>query len=134
MLLAVFSYTFQGTMPSVLPSLFFTNVRNGALAITYNISTSLFGGTTPLVVSWLISQTNNRMVPAYYLIFASVVGILVVTWFVKETSGKALRGSLPVVEEHHEIKEILENPEEALWWQEEARQIHEKKEELTEQP
>jgi MFS transporter, MHS family, proline/betaine transporter len=134
MLLAVFSSTFQGTMPSVLPSLFFTNVRNGALAITYNISTSLFGGTTPLVVSWLISQTNNRMVPAYYLIFASVVGILVVTWFVKETSGKALRGSLPVVEEHQEIKEILENPEEALWWQEEARQIHEKKEELTEQP
>ncbi|MNC93822.1 hypothetical protein D3C83_105360 [compost metagenome] len=57
-----------------------------------------------------------------------------VTWFVKETSGKALRGSLPVVEEHQEIKEILENPEEALWWQEEARQIHEKKEELTEQP
>jgi MFS transporter, MHS family, proline/betaine transporter len=38
------------------------------------------------------------------------------------------------VEERHEIKEIMENPEEALWWQEEARQIHEKKEELNGQP
>lgn len=130
MFLAVFSSSFQGTMPSVLPSLFFTNVRNGALAITYNISASLFGGTTPLIVSWLISQTHDRMVPAYYLVFSSIVGILVVTWFVKETSGRALRGSPPVVEERHEIKGILENPEEALWWHEEENEINEKREEL----
>lgn len=130
MILAVFSSSFQGTMPSLLPSLFFTKVRNGALAITYNISASLFGGTTPLIVSWLISQTNNRLVPAYYVIFASIIGIIVVTWFIKETSGKSLRGSPPVVEEHHEIKKILEKPEEALWWHEEKKEIEERKEEF----
>lgn len=119
-------------MPSLLPSLFFTNVRNGALAITYNLSASLFGGTTPLIVSWLISQTNNRLIPAYYTIFTSIIGIIMVTWFIKETSGKSLRGSPPVVEEYHEIKEILEKPEEALWWHEEKKEIEEKKEELGE--
>ncbi len=119
MLLAVFSSTFQGTMPSLLPSLFYTEVRYGALAITYNVSASLFGGTTPLLVSWLINATDNRNMPAYYMIFAAVVGMIVVTYFVKDTSGKSLRGSPPAVEEKQEIKEVLEEPEEALWWREE---------------
>src|SRR5690606_19658020 len=50
---------FQGVLPATLPSLFFTKVRYGSLAITYNVSTSLFGGTTPLVIASLISMTNN---------------------------------------------------------------------------
>ncbi|WP_234998495.1 MFS transporter [Salirhabdus sp. Marseille-P4669] len=128
MILAIFSSSFQGTMPALLPSLFFTSVRNGALAITYNISASLFGGTTPLIVSWLISTTMNRMIPAYYVIFASLVGIVVVTIFLKETAGRALRGSPPAVEEQSEIKEILEEPEEALWWRDEKKEIEERKE------
>lgn len=119
MMLAIFSSTFQGSMPSLLPSLFYTEVRYGALAITYNISASIFGGTTPLLVSWLINWTKSHLVPAYYLIFAGVVGIVVVTYFVKDTSGKSLRGSPPAVAGEHEIQEVLEEPEEALWWREE---------------
>jgi MHS family proline/betaine transporter-like MFS transporter len=126
LILAVFSSFFQGTMPSLLPSLFFTEVRNGALAISYNISASLFGGTTPLLVAWLIKVTSNRMVPAYYLIFASIIGIVIVTYFVKDTSGKPLRGSPPAVAEKHEIKDILEEPEESLWWTEEKKELDEK--------
>jgi len=115
MILAVFSASFQGTMPSLLPSLFFTDVRNGALSITYNISASLFGGTTPLIVSWLISQTSNRMVPGYYVVFSSIIGLIVVTIFVKNTSGKALRGSPPAVAEASEINDLSEEAEETLW-------------------
>jgi MHS family proline/betaine transporter-like MFS transporter len=125
MILAIFLASFQGTMPSLLPSLFFTEVRYGALAITYNISASLFGGTTPLVMAWLIQVTANRMVPAYYLMAACLIGI-VATYFVTETSGRSLRGSLPAVEEKHEIQDILDEPEEALWWQEEKNKIDEK--------
>lgn len=126
MMIAVFSSTFQGTMPSLLPSLFFTDVRNSALSITYNVSASLFGGTAPLIISWFISQTNSEMVPAYYVIFASIVGIIVVTIFLKNTSTKALRGSPPAVEEEAEIEEIIEEPEEALWWHDEKEEIEER--------
>jgi len=121
-LLGVFSASFQGTMPSLLPSLFYTEVRYGALAITYNISASVFGGTTPLVVSWLINWTGDRLIPAYYLVAVSVIGLMVVTKFVKDPSGKSLRGSPPAIEKKREIKEVLQNPEEALWWQEEKEQ------------
>ncbi|HET7579852.1 MAG TPA: MFS transporter [Bacillales bacterium] len=119
MILAVFLASFQGAMPALLPSLFFTDVRYGALAITYNISASLFGGTAPLVIAWLISQTGTHLIPAYYLVFACLIGFFVVTYFVKETSGRPLRGSPPAVEEKHEIPDVLEDPEEALWWREE---------------
>ncbi|MFC4619465.1 MFS transporter [Camelliibacillus cellulosilyticus] len=123
MILAIFLSTFEGTMPSLLPSLFFTDVRYGGLAITYNISASLFGGTAPLVISWLINLTGSKLMPAYYMIFASLIGIVVVSFFLKETSGRPLRGSAPAVEEKHEVREVLENPKEALWWREEKKQI-----------
>lgn len=125
MILAILLATFEATMPSMLPSLFFTEVRYVALAITFNISVSLFGGTTPLVMAWLIKVTNNPMVPAYYIMAACLIGILTMI-FVKETTGKALRGSAPAVEEKHEIADILENPQEAIWWKEEKVTIDEK--------
>lgn len=110
---------FQGVLPATLPSLFFTKVRYGSLAITYNVSTSLFGGTTPLVIASLISMTNNSMIPAYYLIVACMIGLIVVALFVKETAGRSLRGSAPTVEDPSNIDEILKNPGEALWWKDE---------------
>ncbi|GIN84592.1 MFS transporter [Heyndrickxia sporothermodurans] len=125
MILAILLSTFEATMPSMLPSLFFTEVRYVALAITFNISVSLFGGTTPLVMSWLIKITENQMVPAYYIMAACLIGI-VTMFFVKDTTGKALRGSAPAVEEKQEIAEILEDPGEALWWKEEKINIDEK--------
>ncbi|CAM3259847.1 glycine betaine/L-proline transporter ProP [Filibacter tadaridae] len=123
MILAVFLASFQGTMPSVLPSLFFTDVRYGGLSIMYNLSASVFGGTTPLVVAFLISQTMSLMVPAYYIMIVSVIGIIVVAFFVQETSGRPLRGSAPAVEEEHEIAGILNDQEEAQWWREEKQEI-----------
>lgn len=125
MILAILLSTFEATMPSMLPSLFFTEVRYVALAITFNISVSLFGGTTPLMMSWLIKITENQMVPAYYIMAACLIGI-VTMFFVKDTTGRALRGSAPAVEEKQEIAEILEDPGEALWWKEEKINIDEK--------
>ena len=116
----------KGTMTSQLPSLFFTEVRYGGLAITYNISASLFGGTAPLLISWLIGLTAIQLVPAYYMIFASVIGIVVVTLFLKNTSGRPLRGSPPAVAEKQEIKEVVEEMDDTLWWGEEKYKIDEK--------
>lgn len=118
---------FQGTLPATLPSLFFTKVRFGSLAITYNISVSLFGGTTALIVASLVGATNNSMIPAYYLMAASVIGLIIVVFFVKETAGRSLPGSMPAVEDPSEIDEILKNPDEALWWKEESNTKIDKK-------
>jgi MFS transporter, MHS family, proline/betaine transporter len=81
-----------------------------------------------LIIAWIIKVTSNNMVPAYYLMTACLIGVVAMV-FVKDTSGKALRGSAPAVEEKHEIPDILEEPKEALWWKDEKINIDKKIEE-----
>ena len=88
--------TFTGVMPSALPALFPTRIRFGALAIGFNVSVSLFGGTTPLVTAWLVDATGNLMMPAYYLMAASVIGAVSVL-ALRETAREPLLGSGPCV-------------------------------------
>lgn len=88
---------FTAAMPSALPALFPTKVRYGSLSIGFNISVSLFGGTTPLVVTALIGATGNTMVPAYYMMAAAVIGGIAVL-LMSETARKPLPGSPPAVE------------------------------------
>lgn len=80
---------FEGAMPATLTSLFGSRVRFSALAISYNIAVSLFGGTAPLINTWLINATGNQMIPAWYLIAGAVVGLISVL-FVKDSTGKPL--------------------------------------------
>nr|WP_234380368.1 MFS transporter [Streptomyces sp. NRRL F-5122] len=88
---------FTAAMPAALPALFPTRVRFGSLSIGFNVSVSLFGGTTPLVVTALIGATGNMMMPAYYMMAAAVIGGAAV-WFMAESAGRPLPGSAPSVE------------------------------------
>ncbi|MET9757656.1 glycine betaine/L-proline transporter ProP [Streptomyces sp. NPDC006372] len=88
---------FTASMPSALPALFPTKVRYGSLSIGFNVSVSLFGGTTPLVVTALIGATGNMMMPAYYMMAAAVIGGFAV-WRMAESAGRPLPGSAPSVE------------------------------------
>lgn len=128
LIIAVLLSALQGTMPSQLPSLFFTEVRYSGLSITYNVSASLFGGTAPLLIAWLINVTASTFAPAFYLVFAAIIGIIVVSIYVENTSGKPLRGDAPAVAEEGEIIEAIEDSE-ALWWREEKQEIEERMEE-----
>ncbi|WP_296257280.1 MULTISPECIES: MFS transporter [unclassified Pseudomonas] len=80
---------FEGAMPATLTSLFSARVRYSALAISYNLAVSLFGGTAPLINTWLISTTGNQMIPAWYLIAGAVVGLISIL-FIKDSTGKPL--------------------------------------------
>jgi MHS family proline/betaine transporter-like MFS transporter len=99
--------TFSATMPSTLPSLFPTRVRGGALSIAFNISVSLFGGTTSLVVGALVSATGDLNWPAYYLIGAGLVGAVSI-YFTRESNARHLWGSAPAAESHEEARELVE--------------------------
>ncbi len=76
---------------STLPALFPTQVRYGAFAIGYNVSTSAFGGTTPLVVTALISATHSNLMPGWYMTAAGLIALVPIL-LIPETAGKSLRG------------------------------------------
>ena len=73
----------------LLSEVFATKTRYTASAITYNLAYTIFGGTAPLVATWLISKTGTNLSPAYYLmavaIFAMIGGLSL-----RETSKTAL--------------------------------------------
>jgi MFS family permease len=49
-------------------------IRGSGFGSTYSISIAAFGGTTQLVVTWLIHVTGSALAPAWYLIAATVLG------------------------------------------------------------
>lgn len=115
-ILGFFLSTYEATMPGSLPTMFYTHIRYRTLSVTFNISVSLFGGTTPLVASWLVESTGNILTPAYYLTAISIIGFLVITLLHASTSGKSLKGSYPNVDNEKDRKYYEEHPKKALWW------------------
>ncbi|MFE0106683.1 MFS transporter [Streptomyces sp. NPDC059009] len=99
---------YLGAMSASLPALFPTDVRYSSLSIGFNVSVSLFGGTTPLVVAALIGATGNDLMPAFYTMLAGLVGIVAVA-FMKETARRPLEGSGPSVATREEARELVES-------------------------
>lgn len=97
---------FMSCIPSTLPGQFPTNVRLGATSISFNLAVSAFGGTTPLIAEALVESTGDLMIPAYMLVGAGVIS-LVAVYFARDTAGKPMPGSAPVVSSMAEARELV---------------------------
>jgi MFS transporter, MHS family, proline/betaine transporter len=80
------------TISATFPAMFPTQVRYAGFAIAYNVSTSLFGGTAPAINDWLVGLTGDKLVPAYYMMVACVVGMIALVK-VPETARCPLNGT-----------------------------------------
>lgn len=79
-----------GVAPATLVEWFPTKYRLTSYSVIYNIGVGIFGGSTPMVCTWLIKISGNNLIPAYYLgffIIISLVGLLLM----KDRSREALR-------------------------------------------
>ncbi len=90
MLLGLLYVPQLATISATFPAMFPTAVRFAGFAIAYNISTSIFGGTAPIVGSGLISLTGDPLMPAYYMMLACLVGLIALR-YMPETAGRSLR-------------------------------------------
>jgi MFS family permease len=50
------------------------SIRGSGFGIVYSVSIAAFGGTTQLMITWLIHLTGSAMAPAWYLIGAAAAG------------------------------------------------------------
>ncbi|MGO2035291.1 MAG: MFS transporter [Brevibacterium sp.] len=80
------------TISATFPAMFPGPVRFAGFAISYNVSTALFGGTAPSANEALIGATGNTIIPAYFVMGACAIGFISAL-FMKETRGASLRGS-----------------------------------------
>jgi MFS family permease len=51
-------------------------MRSGGIGIIYAVAVSLFGGTTPFVVTWLTEITHSPLAPAWYMCGFLAIGVL----------------------------------------------------------
>ncbi len=101
---------FSATMPSTLPALFPTEVRGGGLSIAFNVSVSLFAGTTSLVVGTLVAATGDLNWPAYYLVIAGAIGVVSLL-FLQEPNGRRMWGSPPSAASREEAEQLIARQE-----------------------
>lgn len=99
---------FQASIqPSTLPSLFPTASRYTAMGVMFNIAVALFGSTSGSVVTVLQSWWKTDFAGAYYIMIACAIG-LIGMFFLKESAGHNLPGSMPAVETEEEASELVE--------------------------
>lgn len=75
LLLAVGAVLCGVVTAALLSETFPTRTRYTASAITYNLAYTIFGGTAPLMATWLITQTGSNLSPAFYLIAVSLLAL-----------------------------------------------------------
>jgi len=74
-LFGLYASSTYATMSELLP----TKVRSTGIAIAYNIPVAMFGGSAPLISTWLIQWTGDLSSPWYFYVstgIASIVALL----------------------------------------------------------
>lgn len=76
MILALAVGGYLGPLPVLMSELYPVQIRYSAIAITTNVSGTIFGGASPLFVTYLIKVTGSNMMPGIYLVVAAVISLL----------------------------------------------------------
>ena len=75
-ILAILTGFYLGPEPALQAEFYPAKIRSTALSISYNTSTSIFGGATPLIVSYLYGITNSLYVFSLYVLGASLLSLI----------------------------------------------------------
>ncbi len=70
---------YQGTINAAVMEMLPTPVRYSLMAVGYNVAYSLFGGTAPIVATYLVKISADKAAPALCLMFGALIAILATT-------------------------------------------------------
>jgi MFS family permease len=82
-----------GPISTALAEVFPTAIRATAMSITYNVASTIFGGFTPFMLTWLIQSMNDLLAPAYYVIFGALLGLAASLLLARSTFGAVVARS-----------------------------------------
>jgi MHS family proline/betaine transporter-like MFS transporter len=81
---------FWGSFPAVLPEMFEAKIRGTGTGFSWNLGAAVLGGTSPLISTALVNSTGILVAPAFYIVAASAV-MIVVGVKMKETAPQVLK-------------------------------------------
>ncbi len=72
---------YMGPVPTTLVEIFPTKVRFTGIALSYNISAAIFGGSAPMIGMLLLKITGNKYSIAYYLISLAIFTLAILKYY-----------------------------------------------------
>lgn len=78
-----------GLMLVLVPELLPRAVRTTGFAMIYAVGVCVFGGSTQVVLTWLIRVTGDPLSPAYYLMLANAISVVAML-MLEESKGRTL--------------------------------------------
>ena len=78
--LGLYASSTYATMSELLP----TRLRSTGIAIAYNMPVAIFGGSAPLISTWLIQSTGNVSSPVYFYLLTAVISLTALLSLKKE--------------------------------------------------
>lgn len=76
---------FYAALAESLPA----TIRGSGFGLVYSASIAVFGGTTQLVVTWLIHVTGSDMAPAWYMLITGILGQLALLQLTESAPARA---------------------------------------------
>jgi MHS family proline/betaine transporter-like MFS transporter len=89
-ILSILAAFYIGPEPALQAEFYPTNVRNTALSLSYNTATSIFGGTTPLIVEYLVQRTGTITSATYYVVACSIISLIALYFYKNRSNHKHL--------------------------------------------
>ena len=74
--LSMFFGVYNGAMIPHLAEIMPPEIRTSGFSLAFSLATAIFGGFTPAICTYLIHETGNRAMPALWLSFAAVCGLV----------------------------------------------------------
>jgi MFS transporter, MHS family, citrate/tricarballylate:H+ symporter len=74
--LSIFFGVYNGAMIPYLAEIMPPEIRTSGFSLAFSLATAIFGGFTPFVCTYLIHETGNRAMPALWLSFAALCGLV----------------------------------------------------------
>ena len=84
-ILSLLAAMYIGAEPALQAEFYPTNIRNTALSLSYNTAVTLFGGTTPYVLHFLLYKTGMVTSAAYYIIACAASSLCALYFYKNRT-------------------------------------------------
>jgi len=91
LLFAIVVSFYVAVIPTLLVEIFPTSIRYTGVSLACNVCAAIFGGTAPIIATWLVKATGHNTILAIYIAFSAVIS-LVALFYYKETYKVRLNG------------------------------------------
>lgn len=78
---------YHAPMNVLMANLFPVSLRFSGIGLGYSLGMAVFGGTSPLMSTWLVDRTHNPMAPMLWISFVGIIGFFAI-YYIQKSSFK----------------------------------------------